>query len=162
MRIRSFLIESATTEVPPRFTPDGRLLAAGSREGWVRLWSTATWKPVSPKLAAHNGPVRSLSISPDGRTLASGGTDGTVRLFDLATRQPLGAPLPGVPNRPTTPVFADDTTLFAITDAGRGYRWDLRPASWAARACAVAGRPLTRAEWGDVLPGRDYTPACTR
>jgi DNA-binding SARP family transcriptional activator len=27
-------------------------------------------------------------------------------------------------------------------------------------ACAIAGRALTRAEWNDLLPGRDYTPAC--
>src|SRR4051794_7822794 len=32
-------------------------------------------------------------------------------------------------------------------DSGQGYAWDVRPASWAARACAVAGRPLTRTEW---------------
>jgi hypothetical protein len=38
--------------------------------------------------------------------------------------------------------------------------WDVRPASWAARACAVAGPPLTRAEWREALPGRGYAPAC--
>ena len=27
-------------------------------------------------------------------------------------------------------------------------------------ACAVAGRTLTRTEWTDALPGRDYAPAC--
>ena len=29
------------------------------------------------------------------------------------------------------------------------------------RACTIAGRTLTRAEWDDVLPARDYAPACT-
>ena len=43
---------------------------------------------------------------------------------------------------------------------GRAYRWDVRPSSWARHACAVAGRTLTRSEWQDVLPGRDYAPAC--
>ena len=162
MRLRSFLIESATTEAPPQFTPDGRLLAAGSREGWVRFWSTRTLKPVSAKLAAHRGAVSSLAISRDGRTLASGGTDGQLRLFDIATRQPLGAPLPAVANRQAAPVFAlDGAHVFAITAAASGVRWDLRPASWMQRACIVAGRTLTRAEWSDVLPARDYAPACT-
>ena len=51
--------------------------------------------------------------------------------------------------------------MFAITDAGRGYRWDMRPSSWARYACAVAGRTLTRTEWKAALPGRHYAPACT-
>jgi hypothetical protein len=57
---------------------------------------------------------------------------------------------------------ADGAYLFAITDAGRAFRWDVRPSSWARHACAVAGRRLTRSEWRDALPERDYTPACTR
>jgi hypothetical protein len=32
--------------------------------------------------------------------------------------------------------------------------WDVNPTSWRARACAVAGRALTRAEWDEFLPGR--------
>ena len=42
----------------------------------------------------------------------------------------------------------------------RAYRWDLRPESLARHACQVAGRRLTRAEWTEFLPGRDYNPAC--
>ena len=70
--------------------------------------------------------------------------------------------LPGLPNRWVVPQFTpDDAYLFAITNAGRAYRWDVRPSSWARHACAVAGRSLNRTEWKDVLPERDYTPACT-
>jgi WD40 repeat protein len=162
MRIRSFLPESATAVAQPAFSPDGRVLAAGSREGWVRLFSTTTWKPVSPKLAAHSGGVHALTISPNGRILASGGKDGTVRLFDLPSRQPFGAPLTGLPASPATPRFSPDSAfLFAVTD-GAGLRWDLRAAAWERHACKVAGRPLTRAEWADALPGREYAPACRR
>ena len=93
--------------------------------------------------------------------LATGSTDGTTRLFDLATQRPVGAPLPGPPNRQIAPVFTPDGAyLFAITDAGRAYRWDIRPSSWARHACKIAGRRLTRTEWNDVLPERDYAPAC--
>jgi hypothetical protein len=67
-----------------------------------------------------------------------------------------------VANVNVAPVFSPDGAyLFAITDIGRGYRWDVRPASWERQACAVAGRTLTRAEWQDVLPGRAYAPACS-
>jgi hypothetical protein len=66
-----------------------------------------------------------------------------------------------VANRQVAPEFSPDGAyLFAITDAGRSYRWDVRPSSWEQRACAVAGRRLTRAEWRDALPGRSYAPAC--
>jgi hypothetical protein len=57
---------------------------------------------------------------------------------------------------------ADGAYLFAIygQGVGRAYRWDVRPSSWARHACDVAGRPLTRAQWDEVLPGRAYKPAC--
>ena len=80
-------------------------------------------------------------MSPDGQTLATGSTDGAVRLPQV------------------TP---DGAHLFAIFAAGRGYRWDVRPASRTRYACAVAGRPLTRAEWADALPERPFSPACAR
>ena len=55
---------------------------------------------------------------------------------------------------------ADGAYLLAMTDTGRAYRWDIRPATLERQACAVAGRTLTRAEWADALPGRPYAPAC--
>ena len=144
-----------------RFTPDGRFLAVGRTEGWAQLVSTETWRAISPRLAGHTAEVASLATSLDGRTLATGSLDGTIRLFDVATRQPLGAPLRAVPNRVVEPRFTPDGAfLFAFTTAGQAYRWDMRLPSWARRACAVAGRSLTRTEWNDVLPGRDYAPAC--
>jgi hypothetical protein len=144
-----------------RFTPDGRFIVAGSTKGWVRLWSTRTWKPATRILAGHAGAVLGESVSPDGRTLATGGADGTVRLWDLPTQRPVGAPLPALPGRGTVAQFTPDgNSLFAITDAGRAFRWDVRPSSWLRHACDVAGRPLTRLEWHDALPDRDYAPAC--
>jgi hypothetical protein len=73
----------------------------------------------------------------------------------------VGAPLPGLQSHPlAAQVSPDGAHLFALTDAGIGYRRDVRPAAWARFACAVAGRRLTRQEWQDALPGRPYAPAC--
>ena len=54
----------------------------------------------------------------------------------------------------------DGTGLIAAYDIGRAYRWDIRTASLIRQACRIAGRRLTRAEWQEFLPGRDYEPAC--
>jgi WD40 repeat protein len=145
------------------YTPDGRyIVGGGGAGGWARLWSTRTLRPVSGTMPGHiGGRVLWTSVSPDGRLLATGSTSGTIRLYDLPSQRPLGAPLPAVPNHPVIPLFSPNGAyLYAITDTPRAYRWDVRPAAWEARACAVAGRTLSRAEWADALPGRPYAPAC--
>jgi WD40 repeat protein/DNA-binding SARP family transcriptional activator len=162
LRHRAWLSQSESVG-SIRFTPDGRYVVGGSFKDWARLWSAKSGRPVSQVLVGRAGPVFGLAVSPDGATLAVGGVDGTIRLYDLRTRQQLGAPLPGVPNSPVAPEFTPDGAyLFAITNAGRAYRWDVRPSSWARDACVVAGRTLTRTEWQAALPGRPYAPACTR
>jgi WD40 repeat protein/DNA-binding SARP family transcriptional activator len=158
---RAHLPGSGHDDFSARFTPDGQFVSAVSQTGRVRLWSTKTWRPVAAPIAGHAGATGWQSVSPDSATLATGGVDGTIRLYDLRTQQPLGPPLPAVPNHSVAPQFSPDGAyLFAITDAGRSFRWNVRPSSWSQRACAVAGRRLTRAEWRDALPGRAYAPAC--
>jgi WD40 repeat protein len=160
LRRRTRLPDSNGRMTAARFTPDGRFLVGGSTSGWVRLWSTDTWQPVSRRLPMRIGPVMSLAVSPDSETLAAG-SDGAIQLFDVRSQQPIGTPLTAVRNRPVAPLFTrDGAHLFGITDTGLSYRWDVRPSSWARQACAIAGRRLTRAEWQDALPGRDYAPAC--
>ncbi len=143
------------------FTPDGRDVIGGSVKGWTRLWSVDTARPATAMLGGQAREVIGATVSPDGRTLATGTADGTIRLFDLQSERPIGAPLTGPPVGPVVPEFTPDGAfLFAISATGRAYRWDIRPSSWARHACAVAGRALTRAEWAEALPGREYTPAC--
>jgi len=142
-----------------RFSPDGRRLAVSDLRGRVQVLSTATWKPVTPSLVG--GSAIWVTFSPDGRTLATGNTDGTVRLWDVPSGQARGTPLPGVTHVTVAPIFMPGgTRLIAGYENGSAYRWDLRPRSLNRHACEVAGRQLTRAEWDEFLPGRDYEPAC--
>ena len=83
-----------------------------------------------------------------------------MRLWDIETQQAIGTPLPGPGRRSPRTSPPDRTALITSYDNGRAYRWDLRPESLARHACQVAGRRLTRAEWNEFLPGRDYNPAC--
>jgi WD40 repeat protein len=160
-RRRATLEDAESISGFARFTPDGRFLMASSYKGWARLWSTETWRPATRAFAGHAGPVTWQSISPDGRMLATGSTDGAIRLFDLRAQRAVGAPLPGLGNLFVVPQFSPDGRyLYALYASGRAYRWDIRPSSWARHACTVAGRRLTRSEWTDALPDRDYAPAC--
>jgi WD40 repeat protein len=161
LRRRAVLADSETTRYFAHFTGDGRHVLGGGLGGRVRIWSAETGRLVGSVFAGNTEEVLWPSMSPDHRMLATGSVDGTIRLFDLASRRPLGVPLPGLPNRPAAPLFTPDgAQLLAITTAGDSYRWDVRPSAWTRHACAVAGRPLTRSEWNEALPGRPYAPAC--
>ena len=144
-----------------QFSPDGRQLIVLNNRGTAQLWSTRTWKPVGHPFAGHAGALSSAAFSRDGRTLATGSLDGTVRLWDIPTQQAIGAPLPGLPNQPVSPTFMPDgTRLLARYGTGRAYLWHIGPQSLTRQACQIAGRQLTRAEWREFLPSRDYDPAC--
>ena len=99
--------------------------------------------------------------APTGTRSPPAARDGTIRLWDLPTQQPLGAPLPGLPNRTVAPAIHARRRV-PVRHHQRRARLPLgrAPASWARHACAVAGRTLTRTEWQDALPDRDYNPAC--
>jgi WD40 repeat protein/DNA-binding SARP family transcriptional activator len=66
------------------FSQDGHFLAAGTADGQIRVWRSATGQPFLT-CKGHTNWVRSLCFSPDGHLLASGSSDQTVRLWDAYT-----------------------------------------------------------------------------
>jgi hypothetical protein len=64
------------------FSPDGKLLATGARQGPIRLWAVETGKEVR-RLIGHAGGVYSFTFSEDGRLGLSCGLDQTACLWNI-------------------------------------------------------------------------------
>jgi len=93
------------------FSPDGKVLAAGTAEGQVRLWRVTDGQPLLT-CEGHLGAVWSVAFSPDGRLLASGSTDGTVRLWEVSTGHSLKM-LAGHTHQVWSVAFSPDGRLLA-------------------------------------------------
>ncbi|MGW2385603.1 nSTAND1 domain-containing NTPase [Streptomyces sp. NPDC001658] len=128
-----------------------RLLAAGSSDGTVRLWSTLDRsRPerlsrlrVSAELA-----VFAVTLSPDGRTLVAGGGKGLLRRWDVSDpRRP--RPLPALAGASAETVYA-----LAFVPGGRGLAAagaDGTARLWADGQAAGAARPVVFRGGGDFL-----------
>ena len=68
------------------FSPDGKVLASGSKSQTIKLWDAATGQEQAT-LQGHMKPVFSLAFSPDGKLLASGSGDKTIKIWNTATRK---------------------------------------------------------------------------
>jgi len=62
------------------FSPDGRMLAAGTQHGKILRWSISKGQPME-SIDASQETVRSIAFSPDGQILASGSADNRLRLW---------------------------------------------------------------------------------
>ena len=65
------------------FSPDGGLIAAGSSDGSVRLWSTSTGLEAGT-ISCHAAWTNALAFSPDGRLLATASSDTSILLWDVS------------------------------------------------------------------------------
>jgi WD40 repeat protein len=137
----------------------------GSFGGIILLWDVETHQLIGEPLDAGGWRMWDLSFSPDGQVLAAACEDGMLRLWDVATGLPIGPPLNSQFSATFGVAFSPDGSLLATSGKGVGTTgtvrlWDMAPEAWQARACAIAGRNLSRAEWDRYLPDIPYEVTC--
>ncbi|MBO3752421.1 WD40 repeat domain-containing protein [Streptosporangiaceae bacterium NEAU-GS5] len=73
------------------FTPDGRSLITGDKNGTIRRWTVETGA-VEDAVDGRAGAIYGIQVSPDGRSIAFGANTGAVRLWqgDHVTAMPDG------------------------------------------------------------------------
>jgi hypothetical protein len=66
------------------FSPDGRQIVSGSRDGTLKLWDAATGREIRTFFSGSHF-VNSVVFNPEGRSIASGSQDGRTCLWDIST-----------------------------------------------------------------------------
>jgi WD40 repeat protein len=154
--------------VSSAFNPQRTLLAAGCGDGEVQVLSVDPHSLAAKGLLARfrgavAGRAVRLAFSPAGDLLAAADEEGAISLWDPHKHSFVAGPLRGHQGALTALAFEKDGKHLLSLDQGIAVRWDIDPASWLARACAIANRDLTPEEWQRIIPMRNiilYEPVC--
>lgn len=105
------------------FSPDGKVIAAGTILNGLRLWDLATKKVITlgHKESIHNESVYSLAFSPNGKLLAVGTSD-RVEVWDVASQQSMGA---FKINFVETLTFSPDSKILAVGEYQQVELWQV-------------------------------------
>jgi WD40 repeat protein len=146
------------------YSQDGKYLAIGNDLGTITLLDLVA-NQVDDQPMTNISKVEALGFSPDGKILAAGYADAGVILWDVDGRQRL-VPQPmykHVENPDPYPIFSlafsPDGKMLATT-SNEIILWDTDTASWVTKACIIAGRNFSKAEWQQFFPDEAYRTTC--
>jgi WD40 repeat protein len=149
---------------PNDLSPDGTLLATTDHSNWMGLLDVGALRWVDAGADADslaNGGGR-VTFAPDGHQFAALQTN-RVGLWDGHTGAYQGSlPLPELATDGSIRYLPDSLGILVAARDGRTWVADTRTATWPERACALAGRNLTAAEWEQFFPSRPYEVTCPR
>ena len=108
------------------FSPDGKGVATGPRDGTARLWTLGHLRSTERAVGPHDGEVNSVAYAPDGQTLATGCADGVVRLWDVTgiTPKPRAEARGHAGGVRVVLITPDGKTLVSVGDDQRVLAWD--------------------------------------
>jgi tetratricopeptide (TPR) repeat protein len=99
------------------FSPDGRWVLSGNKDGRARLWDWRTGKLVCPPLQ-HSDEVQSVAFTRDGQYALTGLRHGTLRVWELTTGKliapPIRYPLPERGSTGTMAVIGDQVIVSGL------------------------------------------------
>ncbi len=144
------------------FAPTGTLLAAGTLQGTVEMWDPVTGKLLAPPLVADSSGIADLTFDPSGQRFATTGSqDGDLKVWITASLEREGPPLAADSGATAAGAFEPGGSgLLVFDDLGGAFTWPMSLHTWEQRACSLADRGLTRAEWTQFAAGGRYTAVC--
>ena len=141
------------------FSPDGSVAAAGTASGEVLLWDTTDWSLRGRPLVGHSDAVLSVDFSPDGRRLVTAGRD-DVLLWTMDRPDVDAQRLREGSRADAQALFLSPDAVLTAAEGGGGKVWPVDVGTWLRRACTLAGRELTGAEWRRALGSREQRSTC--
>jgi WD40 repeat protein len=144
---------------------DGATLASGGTAGRLAFRSVPDGELVGEPREVSPGFVVDIATNPDVTRMATVGSDGDIILWDPATRQAVGEPLTPAPlGLPHGWVWfgSDDAGDFIEVqyETAVAVRYPIDTDTLVARACAIAGREPTAAEWQAMHGHIPQRPTC--
>jgi DNA-binding SARP family transcriptional activator/WD40 repeat protein len=141
-------------------SPDGDRVMTISSDEHVRLLDLDTLKYLGTDSGSRFSAGQ--AYAPDGSQFASIQAE-RIRLWDGRTGEyQASLPLPAVAADFSIAYRPDSSGLLLTSTDGRSWTVDTHISTWVSRACAIAGRNLTRAEWAQFFPTRDYQVTCSQ
>jgi DNA-binding SARP family transcriptional activator/WD40 repeat protein len=143
----------------------GATLAHGGVGGQLAFRSIPDGEPIGEPREISPGFTLDLATNTDATRLATLGSDGEMILWDPATRQAVGEPLTplgGQQSHGWVWFGSDDEGEFieAQYENARAVRYPIATDTLIARACAIAGREPTMAEWQSMHGDIPQRPTC--
>jgi WD40 repeat protein len=157
---RTTLVTAKGPAFAAAFSADGRYLATGFADGTALVIDVQGGRSAPLALVGHAGQISDVAFSPGDDVLAVASRGG-ITLWDVETQQRITELV--APSAPYELAFSPDGLSLATTWYDHSLIvWQLDPRAWQRRACAIAGRNLTRAEWDQYVGDEPYRRTCSQ